>query len=130
MTEQGTVIFYHGTDLDSLLSVLNDGLHADKLRELQSKRRVQSGLGWYVTDDIRAAWYFASIAYGNTDSGCAVIEIELFIEHFELLVDQELVKKSKIMNVEFEADQYLFDVQAFEFLNQHAAFRPYESPEE
>ncbi|MEZ4736842.1 MAG: hypothetical protein R3E79_57910 [Caldilineaceae bacterium] len=130
MTEQGTVIFYHGTDLDSLLSILNEGLQADKLRELQSKRKVQAGSGWYVTNNISAAWYFASIAYGNTDRGSAVVEIELFIEHFELLVDQGLVKKSKIVNVHFDAEQYLFDLQAFEFLNQHAAFRPYEPPEE
>lgn len=130
MTEQGTVIFYHGTDLDSLLSILNDGLQADKLHELQSKHRVQAGTGWYVTDDISAAWYFATIAYGNRDRGSAVIEIELFVEHFELLVDQGLVQKSKITNVHFAADQYRFSVQAFEFLNQHAAFRPYEPPEE
>jgi hypothetical protein len=69
MTEQGTVIFYHGTDLDSLLSILNEGLQVDKLRHLQSMREVQSGIGWYVTDDIRAAWYFATIAYGNTYKG-------------------------------------------------------------
>jgi hypothetical protein len=130
MTEQGTVIFYHGTDLDSLLNILNDGLQVDKLRRLQSKHKVQSGAGWYVTDNISAAWYFATIAYGNKDRGSAVVEIELFIEHFELLVDQGLVKKSKIVNVHFDADQYLFDIQAFEFLNQHAAFRPYESPGE
>jgi|688.fasta_scaffold154300_2 hypothetical protein len=130
MTEQGTVIFYHGTDLDSLLSILNEGLQVDKLHHLQSMREVQSGAGWYVTDDIRAAWYFATIAYGNTYKGSAVVELELFIEHFELLVEQGLVKKSKIVNVHFDADQYLFDLQAFEFLNQHAAFRPYEPPEE
>jgi hypothetical protein len=130
MTEQGTVIFYHGTDLDSLLSILNEGLQADKLHRLQSRRKVQAGAGWYVTDDIRAAWYFGTIAYGNKDKGSAVVEVELFIEHFELLVEQGLVKKSKIVNVHFDADQYLFDLQAFEFLNQHAAFRPYEPPEE
>lgn len=95
MTEQGTAIFYHGTDVDSLLSILNEGLQAEKLRRLQSKRKVQAGAGWYVTDNISAAWYFATIAYGNEDKGSAVVEIELFIEHFELLVDQGFVKKAR-----------------------------------
>ena len=55
MSDSGTVILYHGTDVESALDILNHGLNVDRLLELQSKRPVQMGAGWYTTEDIDVA---------------------------------------------------------------------------
>ena len=130
MDKQNTIALYHGTDLKSAIDILTHGLDAHKLGTLQAGRKVQLGKGWYTTDNATAALYFASIAPGNMDKGATVLEIELFVEHLEMLIEQRLVKTGKIANVQFDADQYLFDIQTFEFLNQHATLRPYKWREE
>jgi hypothetical protein len=130
MTGPGIAILFHGTDLDSALIILEHGLDTHQLRARQGGRRAQLGPGWYTTDDITAAWFFASIAPGNVDKGFTIIQVELFVEHLEMLLQQGLAKKSKIANVWFDADQYRFDPQAFPFLNEYAVFRPYLQQEE
>jgi hypothetical protein len=126
ITEQGTVIQYHGTDWESALDILNHGLNVARLQQLQYGRSIQLGPGWYTTDDFNIAWYFASIAPGTIDQTYTVIEIELYLEHLESLVEQGLARKSKIINVPFQGEQYWFHFDALEFLNQHAVFRPYQ----
>ena len=126
MSHQGTVVLYHGTDWESALDILNHGLNIENLRRLQDERETQLGPGWYTTDDINIAWYFASIAPGALDKRYTVIQMEMHLEHLESLVEQGLASKSKITNVPFQGEQYWFHFDALEFLNQQAVFRPYE----
>lgn len=56
------MILYHGTDLDSALTILNEGLDAQKLSNLQADRPTQLGPGWYAAVEPEAAWFFASLA--------------------------------------------------------------------
>jgi len=126
---QGMVVLYHGTDLTSVMDILKNGLDEQRLTVLQANRKTQSRPGWYVTYNFAAAWYFASIAPGNKDK-YAVIEVKLFVEHLEMLIDQGLAQKSKVLNVLFAADQICFDFQAFTFLNTHALFRPCQMEED
>lgn len=125
MSDSSTVILYHGTDFDSALKILNYGLDPQDLEFWQRGRRLQSGPGWYTTDDIIAASYFASIAPGNRNRGNTIIVMEMFLEHLEMLLEQGVCRKETIRNVYFEAEQYWFDLKTLSFLNENAIFRPY-----
>lgn len=125
MTEQGTVIFYHGTDLESAIDIIQNGLNLDNLIQQQAGRPTQLGIGWYTTDDINIAWYFASIAPGALERKYVIVVMEMFQEHLESLVEQGLLIKQEIINVPFQGDQYWFHPDSFNFLNQQAYFRPY-----
>src|SRR5215475_7292448 len=56
------MILYHGTDVDSVLDILNHGLDAAKLKALQLDRPTQLGRGWYAAYEAEVAWFFASLA--------------------------------------------------------------------
>ena len=120
-----TLIFYHGTDLDSALHILNNGLDPQRLMVLQSGRPVHLGQGWYTSLDSEVAWFFAPLAPGNVGRGYTVVEMRLSKNDFETLVEQNLVVKSQIMNVMFIAEQYWFHPSSFDFLNAKAIFRPH-----
>ena len=126
MSRQGTVILYHGTDWESALDILNNGLNVERLLNLQTQRSIQMGPGWYTTEQINVAWFFASTALRSFEHGFTVIEMEIHIEHLESLFEQGLAIKNRIVNVLFEGEQVWFALDAFEFLNQHALFRPYQ----
>ena len=125
LTDQGTIILYHGTAIESALDILNNGLNVEKLVEIQSKRVVQIGSGWYATESIDVAWFFASTALETMDQEGTVVEMELFLEHLESLFEQGLAAKSEILNVFFQGEQIWFHLDALDFLNQNAVFRPY-----
>lgn len=125
MLDSSTVILYHGTDVESALKILNDGINQQDLELWQRGRRLQSGPGWYTTDNVIAARYFASIAPGNRDHGNTIIIMEMFLEHLEMLLEQGLCRKETIRNVYFDAEQYWFDMKTLPFLNENAIFRPY-----
>lgn len=129
MITQGTVILYHGTDWESALDILNHGLNREHLTRLQAERPTQLGSGWYTTNDVDIAWYFASICPGSIRRGFTVIEMELYQEHLESLLEQGLAMKSRIDNVQFQGEQYWFKFDVFDFLNQQAIFRPYKGAE-
>lgn len=119
------VTLYHGTDTESALDILNHGLSAEKLRSLQTTTQI--GPGWYAALNVEVAWFFASIAPGNVGRGYTVVEMELALKDLQQLIELELVKESKILNVPFRATHYAFLPEAFEFLNVKAVFRPYRS---
>ena len=125
MVSQSTVNLYHGTDWESALDILNHGLNIDHLKHLQAGRATQLGIGWYTTDMIDTAWYFASIAPGITEGGYTVIQMILHLEHLESLLEQELAVKDRIINVPFQGVQYWFRPNSFDFLNKQALFSPY-----
>lgn len=129
MTTQTEVVLYHGTDWESALDILNFGLDAGKLRRLQSGRRTQLGAGWYVTEDIDIAWYFASLAPGLTDGGYTVIEMAMDRSDLDTLLQQELALQRPIANVPYSGQQLWFSPTAFAFLNERARFRPYSGEE-
>jgi hypothetical protein len=119
------IVLYHGTDVDSALDILNNGLNVEHLLALQTGRPVQIRIGWYTALDPDVAWFFASLAPGDKGSGCAVIEIRLKANDLETLFVRGLTIQSAIRNVPFIAEQVWFDVAAFEFLNSRVEFRPY-----
>lgn len=119
------ITLYHGTDVESALDILNNGLNADNLLALQTGRSVQSGAGLYVTFDPEIAWFFASLAPGDTSRGCTVIEMLLPRVELERLIAAELAHRERIANVPFVAEQIRFDLTAFDTLNENAEFRPY-----
>lgn len=119
------LIFYHGTDLDSALDILNNGLAPQPLILLQSGRPVHLGQGWYTSLDSEVAWFFAPLAPGNIGRGYTVIQMTLSENDFKVLVDKNLVVKSQIMNVMFIAEEHRFDPSSFDFLNAKAIFRPH-----
>jgi len=119
------IVLYHGTDVDSALDILNNGLDAEHLLALQTGRLVQIRTGWYTALDPDVAWFFASLAPGDKGGGQAVIEIRLKISDLETLLVRGLAIQSAIRNVPFIAEQVWFDVAAFELLNSRAEFRPY-----
>ena len=59
------------------------------------------------------------------DQEGTVVEMELFLEHLESLFEQGLAAKSEILNVFFQGEQIWFHLDALDFLNQNAVFRPY-----
>jgi len=127
MSLSGSVSFYvlyHGTDVDSALDILNNGLSAERLISIQGVRPVQLGLGWYAALDSEVAWFFASLAPGNIGRGYTVIEMEIIRNDLNYLEDLNLAIKSAVKNVPFQAEQYWFDISSFDYLNNHAAFRP------
>lgn len=119
------LIFYHGTDLDSALDILNNGLAPQPLMLLQSGRSVHLGQGWYTSLDSEVAWFFAPLAPGNIGRGYTVVQMTLSKNDFKVLVDKNLVVKSQIMNVMFIAEEHRFDPSSFDFLNAKAIFRPH-----
>jgi len=123
------MILYHGTDVDSALDILNHGLDTAKLRTLQLDRPTQLGRGWYAAYEAEVAWFFASLAPGNVGRGYTVIEIDIPEDILTQLVAARQAIRSAIVNVPFGAQQYWFDLRAFEVLNAHATFRPYAGQE-
>lgn len=119
------MILFHGTDIDSALDILNNGLNAVKLRAFQLNRSTQLGLGWYAANDAEVAWFFASLAPGNTGRGYTVIEIDIPEEILQQFIASQVALRRPIANVPFRAQQYWFDVAAFDMLNTHATFRPH-----
>lgn len=129
MISDNPVVLYHGTDWESALDILNHGLNIENLRALQIGRMTQLGEGWYTTDNVDIAWYFASIAPGAIENSYTVIEMIIHLEHLESLFEQRRVIKHQIVNVLFQGEQYWFHPDAFRFLNQHAFFQPYSGEE-
>lgn len=118
-------VLYHGTDVDSALDILNNGLNEHRLLALQGRRPTQLGPGWYVALDSEVAWFFAALAPGNVGRGYTVIEMELADSDFDYLLEEALVTRHELINVPFLAEQYWIDRQAFHFLNAQAVFRPH-----
>ncbi len=125
-TSAETVTLYHGTDVESALDILNNGLNADRLLALQTRHSVQSGSGWYIASDSEVAWFFASLAPGDTSRGCAVIEMSLPLVELERLIAAGLARWERIANIPFGAEQIWFDLTAFDILNEQAEFKPYQ----
>ncbi|MEZ4859728.1 MAG: hypothetical protein R3C14_00395 [Caldilineaceae bacterium] len=123
------MILYHGTDLDSALTILNEGLDAQRLSSLQAQRPTQLGPGWYAAMEPEAAWFFASLAPGNRGDGYTVVELELPDEIVERLIAAGQAKITVIHNVPFAAEQIWFDVATFATLNHVGIFRPSRSKE-
>jgi len=123
------MILYHGTDIDSALDILNHGLDAAKLTALQLDRPTQLGRGWYAAYEAEVAWFFASLAPGNVGRGYTVIEIDIPEDILNQLIIAQQAMRGAIVNVPFGAQQYWFDLRAFEVLNAHATFRPYAGQE-
>jgi len=123
------MLLYHGTDIDSALDILNHGLDATKLTALQLDRPTQLGRGWYAAYEAEVAWFFASLAPGNVGRGYTVIEIDIPEDILNQLIIAQQAMRGAIMNVPFGAQQYWFDLRAFEVLNAHATFRPYAGQE-
>ena len=124
ITPADLITLYHGTDVHSALDILNNGLQADKLLALQARHPVQSGAAWYVAFDPEVAWFFASLAPGDTAQGCTVIEMSLPLAVLERLVTASLASREQIANVPFVAEQIRFDLATFDVLNAQAEFRP------
>ena len=120
-----SAVLYHGTDVDSALDILNNGLDVEHLLALQAGRLVQVRTGWYTVLAPEVAWFFASLAPGDKGQGYTVIEMHLKASDLETLSARGLAIRSIIRNVSFVAEQIWFDVAAFEFLNSHAEFRPH-----
>lgn len=99
------------------------------MRALQVGRMTQLGEGWYATDNVDIAWYFASIAPGAIENSYTVLEMIIHLEHLESLFEQQLVIKNQIVNVLFQGEQYWFHPDTFRFLNQHTFFQPYSGEE-
>jgi len=118
------IVLYHGTDVDSALDILNNGLNAEHLLAIQMGRPVQIRTGWYTAWDLHVAWFFASLAPGDMGQGYTVIEMSLKASDLETLFARGLATRTIVRNVLFVAEQIWFDVAAFEFLNFHAEFKP------
>lgn len=125
MVSDSWVTLYHGTDWESALDILNYGLDLGHLQRFQVGRMTQLGEGWYTTDSVDIAWYFASIAPGSVGNSYTVIEMRILWEHLETLLDQRLAIKSPINNVLFEGEQYWFHPDSFPVLNEQVVFHPY-----
>jgi len=125
MSSDSFVILYHGTDQASALDILNHGLNVEHLRQFQAVRVTQLGEGWYTTDNVDVAWFFASIAPGTIGDGYTVIEMLISQEYLDDLLRQRLASKSTIINVSFQGEQYWFHPDTFQFLNEQAIFQPF-----
>lgn len=123
------MILYHGTDIDSALDILNNGLDATKLTALQYGHPTQLGAGWYAACDAEAAWFFASLAPGNVGRGYAVIEVDIPDDMLNQLEATGQAIKNRIANVPFTAAQYCFRIDAFAVLNTQVIFRPLQGEE-
>ena len=120
------ITLYHGTDVESALDILNNGLNVDRLLALQAGHPIQSDSGWYTAFDPEVAWFFASLAPGDTSRGYTLIEIQLLRAELERLMTVGLARRESIANVPFIAEQIWFDLTAFDILNEQAEFRPYQ----
>lgn len=119
------VTLYHGTDIESALDILNNGLNGSRLLALQTQP-VQLGCGWYAAFDLEVAWFFATLAPGLEALGCTVIEMSLPVVELNYLLDREQASIQPIANVMFSAQQIWFSINAFDFLNKKAEFQPYQ----
>jgi hypothetical protein len=124
ITPVDRITLYHGTDVHSALDILNNGLQADKLFALQTRHPVQSGAACYAAVEPEVAWFFASLAPGDTAQGCTVIEMSLPQAVLEHLVTVGLARRERIANVPFVAEQLRFDLATFDVLNAQAEFQP------
>ena len=106
-----------------LHQLLRKGL-GTQLLALQARHPVQSGAAWYVAFDPEVAWFFASLAPGDTAQGCTVIEMSLPRAVLEHLVTVGLASRERIANVPFVAEQLRFALATFDVLNAQAEFRP------
>lgn len=122
------VTLYHGTDIESALDILNNGLNGDRLLALQTQP-VQLGIGWYAAFNPEVAWFFATLAPGLEALGCTVIEMSLPVVELNYLLEKGEARIEPIANVIFSARQIWFSINAFEFLNEKAEFQPYEEAE-
>jgi len=120
----GSITLYHGTDWESALDILNRGLKIARLRTLQ-RAVTQLGEGFYTTNDIDTAWFFASTAPGTLGRSYTVIEVEILIEHFESMLEQGLASQQPLVNVVFPGEQVWFHPDIFDFINENALFRPF-----
>lgn len=118
---------YHGTDIESALDILNNGLDKDTLLDRQT-RSVQSGSGWYTAIEPNVAWFFATLAIDALEQ-CTVIQCLIPEEKFDYLVAKKLARRETIVNVPFESEQVYFSLSAFDYLNEHATFMPYREAE-
>jgi hypothetical protein len=116
---------YHGTDIESALDILNNGLNGDRLLALQTQP-VQLGIGLYAALDPEVAWFFATLAPGLEALGCTVIEMSLPVVELNYLLDKGEARIEPITNVMFSAKQIWFSINTFELLNAKAEFKPYE----
>jgi len=123
MNSPDSIILYHGTDVDSALEILNHGINIEKLRLLQTGD-TQFGEGFYTANNVEVAWFFASMAPGTLSKSYTVIECELLVEHLESLLEQGLALQALIVNTASIGEQIWFHPDAFEFVNDHAEFRP------
>lgn len=123
MDSSDLIILYHGTDVDSALDVLNHGISLEKLRILQIGS-TQYGEGFYTTNNVEVAWFFASMAPGTLAKSYTVIECELLVEHLDDLLEQGLALRAPIANTAFVGEQIWFHPDAFEFVNENTKFRP------
>jgi len=119
------VTVYHGTDIESALDILNNGLNGSRLLALQTQP-IQLGIGWYAAFDPEVAWFFATLAPGLEALGCTVIEMSLPVVELNYLLDRGEAKIEPIANVMFAAQQIWFSINAFDFLNKKADFQPYQ----
>ena len=118
-----TVILYHGTDVESALDILNNGLSEDELNKRQTES-VQLGPGWYAAVEPDVAWFFATLAADALDR-CTVVEMLITEEELDDLLTMELARREIIGSVPFEGEQIWFSPEAFDFLNEHALFVPH-----
>jgi hypothetical protein len=120
-----TITLYHGTDVDSALDILNNGLNPERLLKLQVNP-VQLGPGLYIYTamDVDVAWFFASLAPHAETLEYTVIEISLPVLELNYLLDRKDARIEPIVNVQFKAEQVWFSLNAFDFLNKVADFRP------
>ena len=119
------IVLYHGTDVESALDILNNGLDAERLLAVQAARPKQMRIGWYTAPDPAVAWFFASLSPGDRGQGYTVVKLHLKVNDLKALFARELAIQSAIRNVPFAAEQIWFDAAAFAFLNSHAEFRPH-----
>ncbi|MEG4228695.1 hypothetical protein QUA35_21670 [Microcoleus sp. N9_B2] len=122
---EGIIKLYHGTDIESALDILNNGLNGDRLLALQTQP-LQLGQGWYAGLNPEVAWFFAALSPGLEALGCTVIEISLPVVELNNLLDRGEAKIEPIANVMFATQQIWFSINAFKFLNEKADFQPYQ----
>ncbi len=122
------ITLYHGTDIESALDILNNGLSREKLISGQGKY-LQSGVGWYTAVEPDVAWFFATLAAEAFES-CTVIEMLISEELLDELFTSKLAHRERIGNVPFEGEQIWFALEALDILNQEAHFIPHAEVEE
>lgn len=117
------VILYHGTDVDSALDILNNGLNQERLLNHQNED-LQLGSGWYTAIEPNVAWFFATLAAEALEL-CTVIEMHIKEELLGDLLKRDWARREVVVNVPFEGEQIWFAIDAFDLLNEQAQFVPY-----